>query len=299
MFTPAAGDTLLLAGRTYSFAEHPALPGRGIAYGQQGRRATVYCITDPSGRRLALKVFKPGYRSKRVVAVMSRLGDLEQVPGLEAARWTVIAPDTAPALVQQHPELSYAVLMPWQAGELWVETFLNRCPAAPHQCLRLARAIASTVAGLEVRGLAHADLSGSNMIVDWSAGRVALLGLDNIYMPNLEPPSSLPGGSPGYAHPAGVGGQWNADGDRFSAAVVLAECLGWHSETARQASAAEQFFEPTEVGRSSERLEILCAALAAICPPVVDLFQQAWFSQDLQACPPLRAWAEVLDAAVV
>ncbi len=122
-FEPRVGDILEIEGRRYAVAEHPAAPG--IAYGQEGRAGTVYCLTPtpgPSGHplplsrsvgegeggrgagvRSALKVFKPRFRLPYLVSQAERIAAFAALPGLAACRRTVLTPSRHADLLRQHP----------------------------------------------------------------------------------------------------------------------------------------------------------------------------------------------------
>jgi hypothetical protein len=53
MYQPDAGDEFLLSKDLYRFSEHPALPGSGFAYGQEGRAGIVFQLVNSRGPRLS------------------------------------------------------------------------------------------------------------------------------------------------------------------------------------------------------------------------------------------------------
>ena len=171
-FRPNVHDELTLNGVTYRVAEHPAAPG--FPYGQEGRAGIVYALTPvpaPAGRevggegRVALKVFKPRFRTPALVAQAEKLAALADLPGLRATQRTVLTPTHHAALLQQHPDLIYAVLMPWIEGPTWQEVLLAKRPLDPRQVLTLARELAEVLTHMEQRAIAHCDLSGPNVLL--------------------------------------------------------------------------------------------------------------------------------------
>jgi hypothetical protein len=70
-----------------------------------------------------------------------------------------------PDLIQQHPDLIYAALMPWIDGPTWQHILLAKRPLSPHQALTLARALAAVLAGLEQHRLAHCALAGDHLLL--------------------------------------------------------------------------------------------------------------------------------------
>jgi serine/threonine protein kinase len=172
---PNVQDELIIAGTIYRVAEHPAAPG--FPYGQEGRAGIVYQLLSltsypaPAGRevgsegRVALKVFKPRFRTPALVAQAEKLAALADLPGLRATQRTVLTPTHHAALLQQHPDLIYAVLMPWIEGPTWQEVLLAKRPLDPRQVLTLARELAEVLTHMEQRAIAHCDLSGPNVLL--------------------------------------------------------------------------------------------------------------------------------------
>ncbi|RLC69559.1 MAG: hypothetical protein DRI81_20305, partial [Chloroflexi bacterium] len=112
-FRPQVNDQLTINNATYAIAEHPAAPG--VPYGQAGRRAIVYQVAAGDDYR-ALKVFSRRFRTPALVLVAQNLAAYASLPGLQVCRREVLTPERNSPLLQQHPDLAYAVLMPWIEG---------------------------------------------------------------------------------------------------------------------------------------------------------------------------------------
>ncbi len=343
-FQPNPNDTLTIDGVTYRIAEHPAAPG--IAYGQEGRAGTVYCLTPtpgPSGHplplsrsagegeggrgagvRSALKVFKPRFRLPYLVSQAERIAAFAALPGLAACRRTVLTPSRHADLLRQHPDLTYAVLMPWIEGPTWQEVLLDRRPLSPEQSLVLARGLAGTLVRMEEQGIAHCDLSAPNVMLpvltpspaasggfplplSRSAGEgegatgvgvrseVQLVDLEGLYAPGMVRPQELSSGSAGYAHRQAAGGLWGPEADRFAGAVLLAEMLGWCDPQVVQAAWGESYFDPAEMQGQGERSRLLSESLRRNWGDrVAALFDRAWHSDTLADCPTFGEWLVAL-----
>jgi hypothetical protein len=279
-FSPDAHQTLIIGGARYTVAEHPSIPG--YPYGQLGRRATVFqlsAVTDSTqndqqhrdGRR-ALKVFKAGYRAPSPVVRLRTLAALANLPGMRAGLRTILTGERHRDLLRQYPELRHAILMPWIDGPPWAGIVLEQTSLSPSQCLTLARSLAKVVSTIEQRGVAHCDLSGSNVLVS-SFGQpaqmadnpqVALVGLEHIWSPDCRPPRQLPTGSPGYAHRSGAQGLWDSSADRFAGAVLLAEMLTWFDERVRNVARGETYFDVEELHGENDRFRLLTALFMRI-----------------------------------
>jgi WD40 repeat protein len=295
-------DQLTINGVTYRVAEHPAAPG--FPYGQEGRAGIVYqLLPSPTGRAAggegaaALKVFKPRFRSPALLTQAEKLAAFAHLPGLQAAHRIVLTRAQHPDLIQQHPDLIYAALMPWIAGPTWLDVLLAKQPLPAQQTLALARSLAEALEAMELRGIAHCDLSAANLILPLLAGGsgIALVDLEGLFAPGLSQPQTLSSGSAGYAHAQAAAGLWSPNADRFAGAVLLAEMLGWCAPEVTQAAWGESYFEPAEMQRETARYQTLVAALARWWGEgVARLFARAWRSESLLDCPTFGEWLVAL-----
>jgi|GEM_PF-4900228 len=302
-FQPVVGQTLRIDEVTHEFGEHPAAPG--MPYGQQGRKGTVYRLETTAGAR-ALKVFAPRFREPLLVGQADRMAKYAALTGLTVCRRTVLTARRHPALLREHPDLTYAVLMEWIDGPTWMEVVLDRRAFTPEESLRLARALAEVLVGMEEQGLAHGDLSGGNvMLPGLSTGSpkalsaVELVDVEELYGSELERPTVLPGGSPGYAHRTAPAGLWGPDADRFSGAVLLGEMLSWCDPLVRAAAWGEQYFDPGRIQSDDEHADMLLGALQHHWgATVAKLMERAWQSEVLRDCPTFSEWLLALPDTV-
>jgi WD40 repeat protein len=303
-FQPEINQELTIEGVAYAIAEHPA--ARGMPYGQEGRQAVVYQLAVGSGKR-AIKVFKPRFRVPGLVSGARRLAPYADLPGLQVCRRVVLTPQAEPELLRRHPDLLYAVLMPWIEGPTWMEVLGTGEVWSPEQSLDMARAFAGLLAGMEQEGLAHCDLSAPNVLLPAFAPNfaaraswpVALVDVEQMYGPDLRRPDVLPGGSSGYAHKTAPEGLWAADADRFAGAVLLAEMLAWCDERVRKASWGENYFSPDELQTEGERYRVLVSVLRERWGAgITQLFDRAWHSEWLPECSTFGEWLVMLPAQV-
>ena len=291
-FTPSVPDTIALPTATYRIAAHPLAPGH--PHTREGQTAVVYQLLGPSAP-VALKVFAPAYRFPTLVGRAQQLASLASLPGLRAARRTVLTPREYSALVQQHPDLRYALLMPWIAGSTWQDVVRKRDPLTPLQALRYARALATTLTALEEHGAAHGDLSGANVLLaDLTTDgehAIELVDLEGMVLSCDVRPFQRLHGSLGYAHSTVVEGAWGPDLDRFAGAILLAEMLGWCDGRVCAAAWGESYFAPEEMQGPAERAAVLTEVLQNRWGITVsELWQQAWRAPTLADCPSLSRW---------
>jgi serine/threonine protein kinase len=296
---PRPGDTIVLDA-TYAFTPHPTLPK--MAFGQEGRKELVYQLSK-NGGRFAFKIFKPQYRVASLVDTCRNLSKLS-IGGFEACRRLCFARPLYSKLIDQYPDLEYAVLMPWIQGSTWFDVVMSRASLSKDACKTIAKNTAEVLANLEKQGYAHCDVAGSNVIVNTVQGQVNFIDVEDMFGPGLPKPSACPMGTEGYQHPSSRAnqdrGQWCLSGDRFSAAVLLAEMLGWFDPEIRKIGDQEHFFAPGEMqDPNGQRYKRLLSTLRGLSKKVADCFERAWTSATLEDCPPLAEWAKLLEFPVV
>lgn len=291
-FRPHPDDALVIDGERYHFTSRPSAAGQPDKH--PGDHATVYQVAGGDGLR-ALKVFGPALRTPRTAAGAQGLRPFATLPGLQVCARTVLTPEGHAELLRQHPDLAYAALMPWVAGETWQSLVASGQPLSADASRALAQSLAHVLATMEQHGLAHGDLSGPNVMV--AQGQAALVDVEDLFGPGIARPEQVPGGSPGYAHRTASQAVWGPSADRFAGAVLLAEMLGWCDERVRGLAAGAQFFEPSDVQRDGERYRVLSQSLRQRWGGAVgDAFARAWHSIVLDDCPTFAEWARHIAA---
>jgi len=310
-FQPQINQELTIDHTPYHVAEHPA--ASGIPYGQEGRAATVYKLVVQDGEPQALKVFKPRHRLPALVGQAAKIAPLAELPGLSVCRRIVLSARRHGELLRQHPDLTYAVLMPWIEGPTWMEVMgrggdPSWSPMTPDQSLTLARTLVEILATMEERGLAHCDLSGSNLLfpaliqppTSNFQSPIALVDVEQLYSSDLKRPEVLTVGSDGYAHRSAPQDLWGSAADRFAGAVLLGEMLGRCDERVREAAWGESYFDLQEVQRGgSERYELLVDVMRERWGAgAARLFKRAWRSDLLVDCATFGEWLVTLPEEV-
>ena len=291
-YHPLPQQELSIENTTYYISEHPSAPG--MPYGQEGRQAVVYQVFNENTRK-ALKVFKPRFSKPEQVLLSGQIQSYAQLPGLEVCQRIVLTPSRHRDILKQYPGLTYAVLMPWVDGTTWQEILQENQALTPKQSLVIANTLAKSLVTMEERGVAHCDLSGSNIILAPDFAKVSLVDVEGMYVIGLSRPEVIPMGSPGYAHRIAPDGVWNAKADRFAAAILLAEILGWCDARIRKAAWGESYFSPQEIGEKTERYHTLVEVIGTLWgESVASLFRLAWRSAIIEDCPTLGEWLVAL-----
>lgn len=301
-FYPEVNQKITIFGDDYAVMPHPLVAD--VPYGQEGRQAIVYCLSqqgDRNGKQLAIKVFKPAFQSQRFNKLARDLTPLAQIPGLSVCHRTVLTAENSDELLSQYPDLTNAMLMPWILGPTWVDILLDQKELSRSECYRFALSLAGTLADMEQMGIAHCDLSAANIllpalavqnqVMTGTAGLIELVDVEQIYSQQFEQPEALPGGSPGYAHREAGAGLWAATADRFAGAVLLGEILGWCDKSVRDEAWGESYFDPAEMHKRTPRYNTLKDVLQKSWGgPVAYLFSRAWDSGSLSGCPSFAEW---------
>jgi len=291
---PGVGESIVLDGKSYMFIEVPEAPG--IVYAELGKKAKVYRIMQ-GNQACALKVFKPAYRNPEITRNTDLISKFQNVRGLAVAERSVVIPKKYPQLIDNHPEFSYSVLMPWIEGKVWGNYITAKLPMSRTESLRLARTLVDALYGLEERDIAHCDLSGGNFIFSPDYSHIELVDIEELYGIGLRKPDPLPSGTSGYS-PDWVrkNGLWEAAGDRFAGGILISEILGWQYEDVREASSmGDSFFADGELGQETKRYALLKSRLAQLHPGLVELFEKIWHSSGTEECPRLLEWKKNLE----
>ena len=291
-FNPSPHDRLVIGGRAYRVMPHPSVPA--FAFGQEGRKAFVYQVSDESGNLYALKKFKQAFRVPELVDVCDALARFASWPGLEVCARQCLHRGAHDDALDQYPDLEFAVLMPWIAGSTWYDMIIAMTPLSRLEALTFANATAQVLSALEEAGLAHGDIAAANVIINPNTGRVHLIDVEDLYAPGFSPPAALPAGTDGYAHRTAADGLWGPESDRFSGAVLIAEMIAWHVPEIRKKAEEEHYFAVDEMQQDSPRYRLMRGVLEDLDPRLADLFDQAWFSETLDQCPRLQTWYEVI-----
>jgi len=302
-FQPYRGMFLQIKQTHFEFMPHPLLPDdKHAIFVLEGGTAFVYQLRDiDSGDLYALKVFKPTYRDAHIAQVSEFLARRKDLEALQTGERVCLTRRISPDLLHTFPALEYAILMPWNTSPTWTGIMLNPQASSSYsreQALDLARATATSLWNLEALGIAHADLSGSNLVPTCDKKQIQLLDPEGMYIPGIPAPKKLSHGSPGYQHRRlGPHGQYCPEGDRFAGAMLLTEILTWWKPLVRAhvPDQAETLFRPDELQISgTPGWQAVRDALYALSPRLRKLFDQAWFSASLADCPTFSTWNLVL-----
>jgi serine/threonine protein kinase len=289
------GDQFEFEGHRYTVP--PARPGVNFPLEIEGAKGIVTRVQRAdNGSFWALKEFRAKFRNAQQHQATQRLTAISHLPGLQAARQSMILP-TAP-IVQQHPDLCYAALMPWMQGLTWGELLSQvqqgvRTYTRP-QAINIARALLQTLQMLEQEQIVHCDLSPGNVIVQFLPNgkiQIWLIDLEEMYIRGQMPANTTPG-TPGY-HLPDVKSTACPEGDRYAGAILVAEALLLGCPAAREHASSEGAFRGDRQNQEAQkRFDYLQSQLRGWLPGIAALLERAWNAPTLAQC---ASFTEILD----
>ncbi|HTI15358.1 MAG TPA: serine/threonine-protein kinase [Dictyobacter sp.] len=305
-FSPYPGMQLSIDSTIYEFQPYRYLPDdEEDVWAVEGQEAIIYTLRSRENNTLwALKVFKPSYRGDYIERSSQELQRYKHMLGFYVCHRTCLTPGAYSSLIQQYPDLEYAVLMPWLAWKTWASIIRLRDSQeyTREQALSLATVTAQVLAELEKQNEAHTDISSVNVLCSPDFRRVELLDIEGLYIPDA-PVRRISYGSVGYQQRRpGRHGLSVSEGDRFAGAILLVEMLTWWHPKLRSLTPpnATALFHADELQyKRGQRWQTVRDVLWSINAELLKLFDQAWAASDLARCPTLRQWSECLDRIAV
>jgi hypothetical protein len=299
IFEPEPGTFLDLNGERIDFVPLESTgPAAVFVYAESGKEGTVYKVLK--GREFyALKVFYPEHRNKRLLETTEKLSRFKNLEGFRVAERTIISQKLFPDIVARYPDLNYSVLMPWIDGTVWGNLLLMEDhPLQRERYFQIIRSLMRAVNNLEVKGLAHCDLSNNNFIIDPALSSIQLIDIEDMYAPDMPRPiPDISYGTPGYRTKwIAEKGLWSPESDRFASAILCSEILTWHDKDVRKNKAGNtSYFDEDEIGENTERYQLVKECLSQLSNDLAVLFERAWFSQGFDQCPAVADWVNAIE----
>lgn len=296
MISPLPEQVISISNQPYFFDIHPF--AKNMVFSLIGSKAKIFRVRNDEGGLFALKVFYKSFRTSHIIILNDILKQYVDLPGLTVSNRLVLTKENNADAIREYPDLEFSVLMPWIEGSTCLEIFSFfdnlPLPKAP-EIIQNTKRLSEILYGLERYGLAHTDISSSNVIVNTTASKIDFVGIENFYGEKIPQPAYLSAGSPGYAHPTASEGLWCPEADRFAGAILVVEYLGLLDAKIKQYAHGETFFASAELGqRTSGRFNYLKKFLASLDKRLSELFTQTWFSPTLEKCPSLEEWYVVM-----
>jgi hypothetical protein len=304
-FTP--DTTLTIRNQHYTFVMNDR---NTIDQDESGGRAVIYQILNTTDNTIhALKVFKDGFResynSKNFTFFQTALTD---IPGFEwVPQRLLINPNDDKALLDQHPYLENAIVMPWFAlpklDEIRGFIKKKKLTNIASKSKQFASLFAYALAELENRGIAHGDIATSNVFFDWVNDRLVIIDIEDMFHKSLIRPSHLEnavGGTPNYRFSTQFT-SWQPSADRFAGAIMISEILTLADDKCIQAAARETYFNADDIanrewGDPVSRYPIMSEALDDINAKASEYLKTCWNAKatEIDKLPKLSEWRDAL-----
>lgn len=199
--------------------------------------------------------------------------------------------------------LDEAVLMPFVAGLDWAtladKLRDGKISLAREQRLQLSLNLSRQISMLENNGVAHRDLSSTNIMIDTHNWQVHLIDWDSLYHGSLKMPHNTTYGTNGYISPlikaSGAedpGATWCPFSDRFSASILCIEFMAVKSNSSFTGDGG--IFEQNELyQRGGQGLARILKSIESDYPDAVGLFKQALNAKRFEDCPAPGDWVTI------
>lgn len=284
IFRPNPGESIEINQRSLTFCPDPDASEK--AYLRSGARSRVYQLQDSRGALHALKVFTLAYRAPWVAQQAKGIAQYADIPGLSICRRTVITPVSHPELVIKHPEMRYAILMPWVEGDTWRTLKSSQVLSSIERAGNCAVGLAGVLLELEKHGLAHCNLNPDHVVFNFqkNAGvQVEMVGVENLFGPGMLAPETMVIDDPVYVHPHSSGPAWGVDADLYAGALLVGEILGFGAEDANRDRSEQDRWPEKRYLESSYWGKGIC-----------ERYEQAVHSRTPASCPSFIEWKEAL-----
>jgi len=271
-----------------------------IARGQ----AQAYFLYDSSKRVWILKKFLPGRKpdAQYLNAIQALI---PHEPGFESGYQRRVIY----ALGASHGSYNTAdfaawiegtILMPFVVGSDWAyiadQIRAGNIELDFEQRLSLCRSLSTKIQTLEQNGLAHRDLSSTNIFIDTKAWEIHLIDWDSLYQSTLSIPTNTTFGTNGYVAPfVRVNGvedakfTWRNNADRFSMTILNCEflCMDRNSPITGDGG----FFEQEEIHQGGgSGIAKIVATLEKSLPPAAPLLRSVLQAKGFDDCPAPADW---------
>ncbi|MFY9620637.1 MAG: serine/threonine-protein kinase [Pyrinomonadaceae bacterium] len=300
-----------LSSRRYAVLEGIAFIPRAVddmsplPLATKGEQGTAYYLTDENGRGWVLKKFfpeaqpDPAYSSAVQLLIPGR-------PGFESGfERQVLESSSVSSSAYADPEfqawIDGAVLMPQVMSTTWADlaaSIRDGANLSRVERLLLCQKLSEKIGWLESVGLAHRDLSSTNVLIDGLNIEVHLIDWDSLYHPTLAMPSNAGCGTKGYIAPfVRVGSEaaqstWLENSDRFALAILNVELL---SMAAKVPPAGELIGQDDIYLRSGKGLRAVRDSLRHTFVRAVELMDAAIAARSFVECPNPSDWVDRIE----
>lgn len=274
----------------------------------KGGQAFVYYLTDDNNKQWLLKKFSPG-REPELAYVEAVQPLIPCRHGFESGyERRVLKGSSVSASAYSNSEFESwvdgTILMREVDAPTWAElaaSVKSGAKVLPRvEKLFLCGKLSEKVDWLESNGLAHRDLSATNIMLDPINVEVHLIDWDSLYHQSLELPTNAVPGTEGYMAPfvRADGGAdarltWQERADRFALAILNAEILAVNTESS--ISIGGGLFDQNDLyERTGRTVSDVRNNLQHSFPAAARLLDAALTAPSFEKCPAPSDWINLL-----
>lgn len=272
----------------------------------RGGRSLVYHLVDDNDAGWMLKKFLPGREPGRAY-----LGEMRALipdrPGFESGFGQKVLDDlSVSASAYCEPEfrswVGGAVLMRQVISPTWAELALSIREGAQVlsrvERLFLCARLSEKLEWLESAGLAHRDLSSTNVMIDPLNAEVHLIDWDGLFHATLPPPLNAAPGTEGYSAPfaggSGAAPAWQEHSDRFGLTILNAEILSVNAGSPRAGEGG--LFDQKDLDkRAGGTVSEIRGDLQRHFPGAAGLLDAALAARSYEECPSPTDWLNLTN----
>ncbi len=306
-----SGLPALIRGGKLTPKPHPRYPH--IAWYEEGKQGFCFhLIQGGNQRQWILKKFKDGMMPERnyLLAIRNLLpSGVAFSTGIKRALLTTKDVKSEDKTYNS-PELTRwiedTLLMPKVSGVSWTrvaqELRKGSYDLAQDHRIMFAKNLADAVVALEDNGCSHRDLSHQNLFLDMQEYVIYLVDWDSLFHGSLAFTRITPVGTDGYIAPwvteksgkIDVRKTWNAQADRFSLAILIAELLTVNADS-KSYHYGTLFSQ--EIFKNTKHSEILqtSQSLQSISQDLADLWERTFRASNFEDCPRPKEWQNALE----
>jgi len=276
----------------------------------KGEQGSTYYLVDESQKGWVLKKFFPDTQPDRAYseAIQSLVPGR---PGFESGvERQMLESSSVSSSAYADPDfqawIDGAVLMPQVMSTTWAElaaSIREGTTLSKVERLLLCQKLSEKIGWLESVGLAHRDLSGTNVLIDSLNIEIHLIDWDSLYHPTLVMPSNATCGTTGYLAPfvKGAGSEgaqatWLENSDRFALAILNVEVLIMGSKFP---PAGEVIDQDDIYHRSGRGLRVVRDTLRRTSLAAAELFDEALAARSFAECPGPSDWIVRLETELI
>jgi serine/threonine protein kinase len=273
----------------------------------RGKQGSAYYLIDDQGESWILKKFFPETQPDN--AYLETIQALvPRRPGFESGiERQVLRSSSVSGLGYSETEflawVEGAILMPQVMSPTWSEVAASiregSAGLSRVERLLLCQKLSEMVGWLESAGLAHRDLSSTNVMLDSLNVEVHLIDWDSLYHASLEMPVNTTLGTDGYIAPFittdGIedpGATWQQNSDRFGLTVLNVELLLTTAGPSLSGSLPLQEDSPNPSGRSLDEAR---ERLRRSFPAAVEFLNATLAARSFAECPSPSEWIELTE----